>query len=107
MNRDTELMKIQVYASYCHSDFRVRISYVFSALIAATVLFTSLAYQELIDRVTYSIAMVVGVLVFLYLMYTVYRDYKESLEKVDNMIKRVNEGNSLPSVKEMIKGKGI
>jgi len=60
MNRDTELLKIQVYAGYCHSDFRGRVSYVFSALIAVVVLLTGLVYQELIDRVTYSIAMPIG-----------------------------------------------
>ena len=106
MNRDTELLKIQVYAGYCHSDFRGRISYVFSALIAALVLFTSLVYQELFDRVTYTIAMFVAMLFFLYLLYFVYKGYTEDLGKIDNMIERVNRGDSLPSVKDMIKGKG-
>jgi hypothetical protein len=107
MDRDTELLKIQVYAGYCHSDFRGRVSYVFSALIAALVLLTGLVYQELIDRVTYGIAMPVATLIFLYMLYFVYKGYTKDLCKIDNMIERVNKGNSLPSVKDMIKGKGI
>ena len=105
MNRDTELLKIQVYVGYCHSDYRSRYSGIFGAIIAVYVSLMGLFLQKAIDLLTYYLSIIVGVPILFLILWSVYRDYRNNLRKVDNMIKRVNEGNSLPSVEDMTKTK--
>jgi signal transduction histidine kinase len=107
MYKDTDLLKIQVYVGYCHSVFRSRVSYVFGAIIAVVVSLMGLILQKTIDIYTYFFSLIVAGLVFVPLLLFVYRDYRKNLSKVDKMIERVNKGDLLPSVKDMIKGKAI
>ena len=107
MNRETELLKIHVYVGYCHSNFRVLISFIFGALIAILVSLMALFYQNAFDIMTYYIAIFVCFPFFAFYEWRIYGDYKKNLGKVDNMIERVDKGNSLPSIKDMMKGKGI
>jgi len=107
MCRDTELLKIQVYTSYCHSDFRSRVSYMFSAIVAVYVSLMGLFLQKTIDAAVYYLAIAVGAPIFALLLLSTYRDYRKSLSKVDSMIQRINRGESLPSIEDMIKRKGI
>jgi hypothetical protein len=53
MNRETELLKNQVYVGYCHSAFRVQISSIFGALVAILVSLMGLFFQKAINAVTY------------------------------------------------------
>jgi len=107
MCRDTELLKIQVYTSYCHSDFRSRVSYMFSAIVAVYVSLMGLFLQKTIDAAVYYLAIAVGAPIFALLLLSTYRDYRKSLSKVDSMIQRINRGESLPSIEDMIKRNGI
>ena len=103
MNRDTELLKIQVYAGYWHSQFRSRISYVFGAIIAVYVSLMGLFLQKTIDLLTYYLALFVGAPIFLIFLWSVYRDYHRNLDRIDELIQRVNNGESLPSLRELRK----
>lgn len=107
MNIETELLKIHVYVGYCHSAFRVQISFIFGALVAILVSVMGLFFQKAISAVTYYVTLLLCVPFFAFFVWRGYRDYQKSLGKVDNMIERVDKGNSLPSIKDMIKGKGI
>lgn len=107
MNRQQELLKIQVYVGYCHSNFRVQISYVLGAVVTIVVSLMVLFLQNTINVVTYSVAIFLCAPLFAFLLWRGYKDYQKNLGKVDTMLERVDKGNSLPSVKDMIKGKGI
>lgn len=105
MNREIELLKIQVYVGYCHSTFRVQISFIFGALVAILVSLMGLFFQKAINVVTYYGTLLLCVPFFAFYVVRGYRNYQKSLGKVDNMIEHVDNGNSLPSIKDMIKGK--
>ena len=64
MKRDIELIKIQVFAGYCHSQFRSRISYIFGAFIAVYVSLMGLYLQKTIELLTYYLTLFVGAPIF-------------------------------------------
>lgn len=103
MKRDTELIKIQVFAGYCHSEFRSRISYIFGAIIAVYVSLMGLYLQKTIELLTYYLTLFVGVPFFLLFLWSVYRDYHENLDKIDKLIQQVNKEEPLPSLRELRK----
>jgi len=107
MDKDMELLKIQVYVGYYHSHFRVLVSFILGALVAVLVLLMGLFYQNAIDLKTYYVVVFGCFPFFAVPLWLTYRDYRRNLGKVDIMIERVDKGNSLPSVEDMIKGKGI
>jgi len=65
MNRDTDLVKIRVYASYCHSEFRSRVSYVFGAVLSVYVTFMGLFLQKTIEPLTYYLALFMSAPIFI------------------------------------------
>ena len=107
MNIETELLKIHVYVGYCHSTFRVRTSYILGAAVALVVSLMSLCYQRAITVEQFTIAGCLCALIFGITLWFSYRSYRRELAKVDNMIECVDKGDSLPSTKDMIEGKGI
>jgi len=108
MNRETELKKIDVYVGYCHSTFRVYVSFVFGMLVAIGVSLMGLKLQNKIDMLSYYVVLL-GLCApfFAFFVLYGYRSYRKSLNKVDSMLERVNNGEELPSIEDMIKGKGI
>jgi len=107
MNRDTELLKIQVYASYCHSTFRGRVAFVFGLIVAYCTSLLVLNLQKTMDLTTYFVSMFMAFPVLALFLWTTYSRYQRRLNRVNELIEMVNKGESLPSIEDMIKGKGL
>jgi len=103
MNRDTELLKIQVYADYCHSTFTSYVSFIFGGIIAFYVTIMGLFLQKTIDLTTYTLVAIVVVVPFLIFMWVAYGGYHSCLNRVDELIEKVNKGEPLPSIKDIRK----
>lgn len=105
LNRDTEIAKIRIVASYFHGRFRIWASYYASAFIALVILLATLFFGEKITWEFYTATGAFLLLIFGYLFASVKRDYDASLGKVQEMIDLVNKGELLAGLKELRKWK--
>jgi len=105
LKRDTEILKIQVLADYYHSRFTSSASYVFGAIIAWIISFAVLFFQHNIDIITFYFGIFVGAFGFSVILFRTFREYHKNLNKIDELIQCVNQGEPLPSLKELRKKK--
>jgi hypothetical protein len=101
MNRDTELLKIQILADYYHSRFTTQASFLYGFIIAWGITFIALFYQKNIDMVIYTFSLSVGFIALGYFLYYAFKDYSKKLNSVDELIAEVNKGEVLPSLEEL------
>lgn len=103
MNRDTELLKIQVYADYCHTTFTFITSALVSVFVGLLLVFLGLAYQGVILWFVYYPASAGIVIMFYVNLTSVFKDYHNSLDEIQAFINQVENNESLPTLKEMRK----
>lgn len=103
MNRDTELLKIQVYADYCHTTFTFRTSVLVSTYVGLLLAILVLAYQGLILWAVYYSASAAILITSYANLTSVFKDYHNSLDQIQVFINQVEGNQSLPTLKEMRK----
>lgn len=103
--RDTEILKIQAYTDYCNSRFNNRTAFISSFIIAYYISLFGLNVQKVISIEQYYVFLFVPLPVFIYWSYSAYRDHARKMERIDELIKKLNNLESVPSVKDMITGK--
>jgi len=105
MERDTELLKIQTYADYCNAEFSSASSYTLGIIVAYYISLMGFYLQKIIDLGTYYVVLVLPLPVFVVLLWFVYRAHSRKLSRVDKLIGKLNKGEPIPSIEDMIKGK--
>lgn len=103
MNRDTELLKIQAYADYCHTTFTLRASVLASGFVGLLLAILVLAYEGLVLWTVYYLASAATVIMFYVNLASVLKDYHNSLDQIQAFINQVNSNEPLPTLKEMRK----
>jgi hypothetical protein len=105
VERDTELLKIQAYEDYVNSNFGSGSSYVLGAIVAYYISVMGFYVQKIIDLGTYYILLFLPLPIFVPLLWFTYRTHRTQLSRVDTLIEKLNKGEPIPSIEEMIKGK--
>ena len=105
MDKDTELLKVQVYADYAHSRYTVQASYILSAIVAYFFAIFGLRLQNYLALELYWILVAVPIPFFGYMLYSTHKTYVQRMARVDELIKKANTMQSLPSIEEMTSGK--
>jgi hypothetical protein len=103
--RDTELLKIQAYIDFCNTEFSIGSSYSLGVIVAYVISVMVLYLQHSIDQTTYYVLLALGTIVFVPLVIYVYRIYSKRLSRVDKLIEKLNKGEPIPSIRDMIKEK--
>jgi len=101
MNKDVELLKVQVYAEKCHARYTLSMSLVFGFLFPFSVAFFVLFHERFLTLGEFCIlfAVLYGAC-FLFLLH-VKRGYKDEFKTISEMIEIINEGKELPSLEEL------
>ena len=103
MNRDVELLKVQILADYYHTQFNLVLSFLLTGVIALAIALMTLVYEGHINLLVYYILLVCIAVPFSYGLRTISKDYSENLDKIDDLLKQVEIGEPLPSLKELKK----
>ena len=103
MDRDAELLKVQVVADYCHTNFTFFTTLTISGFFGFNVLILGLTIQNLIDPVKFLIAIIIVFVVTVVSFRIVLNEYHHSLDKIQGFFTQIEKGESLPTLKEMRK----
>ena len=103
MDKDIELLKIQVYADYCHSFYNGLIVLLMSGMFSFFLTFTVLFIEGIIYFTIYLFFVFFSILGFGGLGICFFSIYSKRLERVDRLIEMMNKGEPLPSIKELMK----
>jgi hypothetical protein len=105
MDKESELLKIQIYADYFHTQYNLLLSIYFGIMVTG-LFFTATALFE--NLITIGWAMIM----FLFIVFGVslysYHDtenYKMDMLEIFKMIEDVNEKNKVPIFKKLKKGR--
>jgi len=105
MNRDVELLKVQILADYYHTQFNLVLSFLLTGVITLAIALMTLVYEGHINLLIYYILLACIAVLFSYELHTISKDYSENLDKIDDLLKQVEVGESLPSLKDLKKKK--
>lgn len=101
IDKDAELLKVQIYAERCHTKFTLFVSLLFGILIAFAIALFTLLHERHISFLQFSASFLfVFGFCFLYVYYTM-KDYKESFKEISHMIEKVKEGEELPKLENL------
>lgn len=103
MNRDTEILKLQILADYYHSGFTSLASFIFGFAIAWFASIIALFFQNAIDVQTYIFGIIVGFIWLLGGLFFSFREYHKNFGRIDKLIQQVNRGEPLPPLRELRK----
>jgi len=103
LNRDTELLKIQVYADYCHTTFTFRASVIVSGYIGLLLTILVMAYQGLIGWIVYYLIAAAIIIIFSVNLASIFKDYHNSLDQIQTLLNKLENSEPLPTLKEMRK----
>ena len=101
MNRDVELLKVQILADYYHTQSNLTLSFLLTCLIALTIAFMTLLIEGHINLLTYYILLAVIVILFYYWLRKTNNRYSKNLDKIGDLLKQIEIGEPLPSLKEL------
>jgi len=101
MNRDIEILKIQVLADYYHNKSSSALSFMLTALITLAITFMALVYEGHLSLPVYYILLAAIIGFFFYELHTLNKQYSKYLDKIDDLLRRVENGEVLPSLKEL------
>lgn len=103
MNRDTEVLKLQILADYYHSEFTSFFSYLFTLIIGFSLFILTVYFEGIIPIELTLIFAVIGFIVFAVGLFLFRREYHKNLDRIDKLIQQVNRGEPLPSLRELRK----
>ena len=104
-NKDSDLLKIQILADYYQASFSFLGSIVSGALIGLLVVAITLRFENVFSDIGYYVFLGIICPFFLFYGRRTYRSYYSDLEKIDKLFIRVQNGETLPSITELMKKK--
>jgi FtsH-binding integral membrane protein len=103
MNRDLEILKIQVLADYYHNRSNLLLSFILTAFVTFTIALMTLVYEGHISLPVYYLSLGIVLICVFYGLYTLEKRYSKCLDRIDSLLKQVEKGELLPSLKELRK----
>ena len=102
MEQETELLKIQAFLDYLNSNYNTVVTYLLGFAVAYYVTILGLNIQGVLGSTLNYFVFLVTPLPFLgFFIYRERKSHLKELEKIDELIKKVNNLEPLPSIKEM------
>jgi len=103
MDKEVELVKVQVFADYCHTNFTFRSSIVVSGFVGLLLVDLALAYQTLISWLAFYVVTAFIAIVFAITLAKTFRDYHANLAQIQVFFNKLEKNEPLPTLKEMRK----
>ena len=100
-NRDAELLKVQILADFYHTRLNVGFTSIAAVIFALVIAFTTLFYERYIDIIPFLATVIGSAILFLFGTSTLNKWYSRDLDKLDNLIKRIEKDEALPSLGEL------
>jgi galactitol-specific phosphotransferase system IIC component len=101
MDREYELIKIQVFADYCQARYNFFGSIFVGAIIGTLVVLVATSYAEP-GHFAYTVALLLVVAAAGTVgMKLIMKSYNDDLDLLENLLSRVEKGESLPSLTEL------
>lgn len=99
--RDTELLKVQIYADGCHTSSTIKLSFVLGVLIGFSVFLYTVFFENLISVFVWGVSL--GCIVFFcfYYLASIVRGYNDELKKISGMIEMIKQGKELPTLEKL------
>jgi len=102
MDKEIELMKVQVLADYYRTFHTMMVSFVLAAFAAVLVALSAFVFFEgSMALGAYFLALVLLVVLTLYGLTIAHNRYSRDLNKIDDLLKRVENGETLSSLREL------
>jgi F0F1-type ATP synthase membrane subunit b/b' len=103
MDREYELVKIQVFADYCQARFNFFGSIFVGSIIGMLVVLAATSYTRQAD-IVYMVAFLLVIVVVGYVgMKFIMKAYNDDLDQIENLLTQVEKGESLPTLNELRK----
>lgn len=97
MDKESELLKIQVHADYLHTRYNSSFSYVVSFYISVLVVITTVSFEHLITLETSIVLIILIGIIFISEIYDAGRRYKKKIEEICEDIDALGDLNN-PSI---------
>lgn len=103
MDREIDLLKIQIHADYCQANFIFLSSIVVSVFAGLFLVFVALVYQGLMSWYVYYLSIAVVTVFFFIELRRILKEYHNDLDQIQDLLSQVEKNESLPTLKEMRK----
>jgi hypothetical protein len=104
IEKDIEVLKIQIFSEHIHTRFTTIISTSYGIVVAFSVLFFSLYYGNLFPLAGFAIAMIALLTGAGYQVYRIRQNYMKTLRDISQMVENIKEGKALPKLEDMLEG---
>jgi len=105
ISNESELLKIQIYADYCHTSFTFRSTLIVTALFGLLLVNIGLAYQGLLPLLAYYLLFPIIGIFFYYFLRQAFTEYHSNLDQIQDFFIKLAKNEPLPEFKDMRKGK--
>jgi hypothetical protein len=103
MSKESELLKIQVYADYCHTVFTLKASVLVSGFVGLLLILLGLLYQALVSGLVFYFGSLITLIVFAPALYYTFRSYHNDLNQIQGFLSKIEKKEPLPEFKDMRK----
>jgi hypothetical protein len=103
LNRDTELLKIQILADYYHNHFTTNLSFLLSGFLTFAAALFVLVFEGRLTLEGYYIYLIVIVVPLGFWIYSTRKTYSKNLDSIDGLLEQVENNEPLPSLEELKK----
>jgi hypothetical protein len=102
IDKNIELLKIQICSERAHVRLTYLISTTFAIFLGFAVLFYTLFYENVLPLVGISVGIIILLVGTVYEIYRIRKRYQKELKKISDMIEMVKEGKLLPRLDELL-----
>jgi len=103
ISNESELLKIQVYADYCHTIFTLKASILISGFVGLLLVLLGLLYQALISWFIFYFGSLLVFVAFAPALIYVFRSYHSDLDQIQGYLSKIEKNEPLPEFKDMRK----
>jgi hypothetical protein len=103
LNRDTELLKIQILADYYHNHFTTNLTFLLSGFLTLAGAVFVLVFEGHLTPLGYYISLIIIVIPISFWIYSTGKTYSKNLNRIDSLLEQVENNEPLPSLKELRK----
>jgi len=103
MDKDIDLVKVQMCADFSHANFSALLSFVFGYFIALIILSTTILFQNYpFSQLVWLVGMIGAFISTIGFLALITWDYMRDIKTISKMIEAIKEGKQLPRLSELI-----
>ena len=104
VDREIELLKIQLFAEQTHARFTTVVTTTYAIVVGFSVVFLALLLGNLFPLGGFAVALTTLLGASAIQVYRVRRNYAKALREISLMVEAVREGEELPELERLFKG---